>query len=335
MQRKAGIDLIKTAAIFSVIVIHICPPGYSCAGFDYYATVFWGSVTRMAVPLFLMCTGALLLDPERDFSVGTFFRRNYLRILAALFFWAAAYKLFHLTVQRTLSSEALWKALKELLLFRHESHLYYLHIVLLLYAFIPVLRVLTGHAGRKLMGYLLALWALTGILFPTLRHFRPFSLLSGIPVQWQMNMTWAAMGYALLGHYLMNYPLKRRLGALAFAVGFALTFGGTLLLSGDELYTGFFEGMSVGVALQATGLFALLSGITPRHTGLTRFVSLASFCVYLVHMFLLQIAPKLGWSILLLPCAISIPLSAIIVLAVSCGIYFVLSKIPFVKRYLV
>ncbi|MBO6011371.1 MAG: acyltransferase family protein [Oscillospiraceae bacterium] len=335
MRRKDGIDLIKTVAIFCVIVIHAAAPGYTRAGFDFYAAVFWGGVTHMAVPLFFMCTRALLLDAERDLSPAAFFNKNFLRLLMALFFWAAAYKFAHLAVGGELCGAAAVNALKELVLFRHEPHLYYLHIMLLLYAFIPVLRVLTGRAGRGMLLWLLALWALTGIIYPTLRPFRPFTLLTGIPAQWALNQAWGSFGYALLGHFLMKYPMKRSLGAVLFAAGFAVTFGGTLIMSRNGLYEGFLEGMSVGVALQAAGCFALLHGARLRRTGLIRFVSRASFCVYLVHIFVIYAAAKLDWSVLLLPCIVSIPLAALAVLAVSCGIWAVLSRVPFVKDYLV
>jgi surface polysaccharide O-acyltransferase-like enzyme len=289
----------------------------------------------MAVPLFFMCTGALLLDPERGFSIGRFFKKNFLRLFLALFFWAAAYKLGHLAVRGELCGAAITNALKELVLFRHEPHLYFLHIMLLLYAFIPVLRVLTEHAGRSTLLWLLALWALTGIVYPTLRPFWPFRLLDGVPAQWMMNMAYASFGYALLGHFLMEYPVKRRIGAILFIAGFGLTFGGTLIMSRGSLYEGFLQGMSVRVALQAAGLFAMLSGAEPRRTGLIRFVSSASFCVYLVHIFVIYAAAKLGWNVLLLPCIVSIPLAALVTLAIGCGIYFVLSKIPVLNKYLV
>ncbi|MBR5113898.1 MAG: acyltransferase family protein [Oscillospiraceae bacterium] len=337
MKRKDGIDLIKAIAIFCVVLAHTCSPGYFTTGANFCASVFWGSLFRMAVPLFLMCTGALLLDPEREFKAVPFLRKNYLRILIALFFWAAMYKLYHLAVGGALSGSSLLFALKELVLFKHEFHLYYLHITLLLYAFLPILRVLTKHASRGTMIYLLVLWALTGIIYPTLRPFWPFSLLEGVPAQWLMNMAWASFGYALLGHFLMKYPMKRWLGAVLFAAGFAVVFGGTLIMSRSRgsFYEGFLEGMSVGVALKAAGLFGLLSGVKLRRTGLVRFIAKASFCVYLIHIFIISEAARLGWSILLLPCIVSIPLAALVTLAICCGIWFVLSKIPVVKKYLV
>ena len=43
---------------------------------------------------------------------------------------------------------------------------YYLHILLLVYAFVPVARVFVRSASRRDLEYLLAVWFVTGILFP-------------------------------------------------------------------------------------------------------------------------------------------------------------------------
>ena len=333
-ERNTGLDLIKTVAIFAVILAHVASPGFYTTGFDRTATIFWASLMRMAVPLFLMCSGALLLDPERDFSVKRFFGKNYVRIIIALFFWAAAYKVFHLALDRAFNGPAILHAFKELLLFDHEVHLYFLHIVLLIYLFFPVLRLVTKHASRNMLVYILCLWALTGIIYPTIKPFWPFSLLGGIPAQWLMNMAYASMGYALLGYFLKRYPLKRWIGAVLFAAGFLITFVVTLLLSRETPYLDFLSGMSVGIALKAAGLYAMLIGVRPKRTGFIVFVSKASFGIYLVHIFFIQLAAHYGWTALLLPCAVSIPLGTAVVFALCCGVYFVLSKIPVVRTYL-
>ena len=53
--------------------------------------LFWGSVSRGAVPLFLLCSGALLLDAERTIS-ARHLAAEHPHMLLALFFWAAVYK---------------------------------------------------------------------------------------------------------------------------------------------------------------------------------------------------------------------------------------------------
>ena len=333
-ERNTGLDLIKTVAIIGVVLAHVCSQGFYTTGFNFVATTFWSALLRMAVPLFLMCSGAVLLDPERDFDPRRFYEKNYVRILVALFFWAAAYKVFHLALYGTLDGPSLLHALKELLLFNHEVHLYFLHIILLIYLFFPLLRLITKHASRNMLIYALCLWALTGIIYPTLRPFWPFKLLDGIPAQWALNMAWASMGYCLLGYFLKRWPMKRRIGAAIFVIGFLITFFGTLWLSRETLNLDLLSGMSVGIALKAAGLFAMLVGARPKRPGFVIFVSRASFCIYLVHIFFIQLAQYYGVTVLLLPCAVSIPIGTAAVFAVCCGVWFVLSKIPFVKTYL-
>ena len=58
------------------------------------------------------------------------------------------YKFYHLAVSWNFTAESITGAVKEVLFFQHEDHLYYLHMVLLIYAFLPLLRLLTCH-GEK------------------------------------------------------------------------------------------------------------------------------------------------------------------------------------------
>jgi len=340
--RERSIDLIKVIAIIGVVTIHACAGGFSYAvgSFNWVASLFFGSLTRASVPLFLMCSGALMLDPNRELSMKKLYTKNYLRLLAALFFWAAAYKVFHLLVGRALSAENIVQALTEVLLFRHESHLYYLHIILLVYAFLPVNRLFVKYSDKRLLEYALSLWFVLGIVYPTVTPFPPFSLLSGIPDQWSINMTYASIGYGLLGYYLKMYPLSRKfVYPLIGVIGFAFVFAGTWLMSASQngLYQHFLEGMTLGVALLAIGIFGSCTAI-PVHAGESDFLtfgSKSSFCIYLVHMFFLMIFSSVGFTVNIFPCLISIPLIVIANLICSGCVYLALTKLPVVNKWLI
>ena len=156
---------------------------------------------------FFMCSGALLLDPNRELTLKKLYARNLLRIVLAMLVWAKAYKAYHLFVSGTLGMTSLLQACKQVLLFDQETHFYFIHIMIIVYAFLPVTRVFVRYASKNDMIYALVLWFLLGIAYLTVRSFWPFSSLSGIPAQWLINMTYAAIGYGILGYFLRCHPI--------------------------------------------------------------------------------------------------------------------------------
>ena len=335
-ERDHGIDLVKSISILGVIVIHTCTYGAPILSSGWLSNLFWGSLTRASVPLFLMCSGALFLAPEKPLSVRKLYAKTIPRILAAMFFWAMCYKLFHL-LPHGLSPAALLQAVKEVLVFRQEFHLYYLQMILLVYAFLPVTALVTRHASRRQLEYALLLWFIFAILYPTVAPFWPFRLLGMMVPQYQINMTYASIGYGVLGFYLRQYPPRRAAAAVAALAGFAVTFGGTALLSAraGELRENFLQGMSVGVALMAAGIFLLCSGVTLKGRGADAavYLSKASFCVYLCHMFARHLLG--GFAAGILPPLAAVPLEALVILCISLGVYAVLSRIPVVRDWLI
>lgn len=343
MERKIDIDLIKALAIFGVITIHTCSGGftYPIASFNWVSALFWNALFRPCVPLFLMCSGALFLPAVRQLSIKDIYRKYILRIVVAMLAWSMLYKVYHLLVAGSFSFELLLGAVKQVLLLKQEFHFYYLHMVILFYAFLPLVRILVQHATKKELHYVLLLWFLVGILYPTVKTWPPFNALSGIPAQWLLNMAYSSIGYGLLGYYLKAYEISLRTAAVSFLSGFALVFGGTFIMSVSKgaLYDGFLEGMSVGVALMAVGVFALCVIWSKRLNGkpaaMITFISKASFCIYLVHVFFIYLLPHFNMTVFMLPTILSIPAISALNLILCSIIYWVLAKIPIVKKWLI
>lgn len=340
-SRDYGIDLTKVVAIFSVLLIHSCSMfgAYSAplSSFDWYSGVFWGGVCRAGVPLFFMCSGALMLDPGRDYSIKKLWTKNILRILIAALVWGFIYKLYHLIAGGAISAATLFSALEEVLLFKTDFHFYFLQIILLVYAFLPLTRAFVKAADKRLLQYAIFIWAALGIVYPTVAGFWPFKLLSGIPKQWLMNMSYAAIGYGLLGFYLKTYPLKKSADIWLALGGLAFVLGGTVFMSlrRGALYSGFMEGMTLGVCLMAAGIFGLCGKAAPRSRRLVSIISKASFCIYLSHILFLYIFQKWGLTGNFLPTALTMPLIALALFLPSFALYVILSKIPLVRRWLI
>lgn len=341
--RNQAVDLVKTVAICDVIISHVAVPAFGMGEIGsaaWLTALFWASISHVSVSLFLMASGTLLLDPGREMTLRKLYAKNFPRLLIALLFWASCYKIFGM-VLGGVSVPGLIQAGKELLLFRHEEHLYYLHIMLLVYAFLPLTKLVSCHAPRHVAAYLLGLWALLGIVYPTVKDFWPFTLLVGIPQQWRMNMTYASIGYTLLGWYLSSGPGRSRRWpwVCCTAAGIAMAFGGSWASSAaaGTLRTGFLEGMGVPMCLLAVGIYQLCGQARLPHWAvrLTEWISRGSFCVFLVHIFFLKTFAHFGLTAQVGPAIVTVPMMTLLLLGCSMAVYALLRRIPVVNRWLI
>lgn len=335
-------DLLKAFAITGVILIHVSAGGFSCpvGSFDWFSALFWGSVSRASVPIFLMLTGALMLDPARELTIRRLWLQKIPRLLAALLVWALIYRLWQMAFyDGGITAAGTADAVRHVLAFHHQNHLYYLHIALLVYALLPVTRLIAAHADRHTLEYLLILWVALGIVYPAGKEIWPLTLLYGIPTQYGLNLAYASVGYGFLGWYLRQYAVRPGIWALTAGAGFLIVFGGTAALSLRDgcLNETLLEGASPGTALLAAGIcgwvFSALRKSQPPPA--LRTLSRSSFCVYLVHLLPYWELGRLGLSAVTGPCLLFIPLTAAAVLACSLTAWAILSHIPVVRKWLV
>ena len=340
-NRETGLDVIRAMAITMVITIHIAGSSMNLpvGSANWWSATVWGVVARPAVPLFFMCSGALMLG--RDIPLRRLYGHNMSRIIVAMLVWALGYQLVDLTPGQ-LNPAGLWSAVKNTLTLNHEFHFYYLHILILVYAFLPVTQTFVRGASRRELEYLLIFWFITGISLPLLQSFSPFSLVYAVGLWYRMNMAYSAIGFGVLGWYLKRYggELAPKWYVLAWSMGLAITFGGTAFFSlrGGVLDERFLEGMSPGPMLMALGLFGLMANRKKWSVAVVRAsrrLALSAFCVYLIHILIMHMEIRLGLDLHATPCLIVLPLSLLAVLIPSHLCWEVLRHIPIVKDWLI
>ncbi len=343
-SRHGGLDVVRSVAIFGTVMIHATAVGgfnWPLGSLDWTANLAWSTLLRCAVPLFLMCSGALFLAPERELSLSVLWRKYILRIVVALFFWAAAYLLWNIYLYGTLDMASIRQLLIDLVTFRHRTHLYYLVIMVVVYAALPVTRLLVEKAGRTLGIYGMTLWVVCGSVIPTLFAFWPFSLMEGSIRQYGMQFAWMAIGFGVLGYVIHRYGgrVQARIYALLYLIGFFGSFLGTWILSvrQGQLAEVFLQGASPGILLEAAGLFGLLVHTNPKGwvEKTTATLSKASFCIYLVHLFFLDRLVLAGWYTGTLSPVWSAPVETLFLVLCGFVTWLILKRIPWVNRYLI
>lgn len=138
---------------------------------------------RWAVPVFVMISGFLLLDPDKD--VGLQKLKGYvLRMLAVLVTFGYAYCVIEIVVDKGLSDipVTLFLSVKNLVEGKSWAHMWYIYMLIGLYVLTPILRAVTKDSSQKEMAVvLLALFVLT-IVRPTINIFFGMEIEGFVPI---------------------------------------------------------------------------------------------------------------------------------------------------------
>lgn len=88
MNSKSA-DLLRVTAVFLVILLHVAANAFHHFHDAWEITTFYGSLSRVCIPLFFMLSGALLL--KKTESIRLFFMKRAGKIIVPTMFWSFAY----------------------------------------------------------------------------------------------------------------------------------------------------------------------------------------------------------------------------------------------------
>ncbi|MDY2986443.1 MAG: acyltransferase family protein, partial [Peptoniphilus sp.] len=191
MKRIREIDLVKGLAIFLVLMIHtnIYMVSEELINFK----IFYGALSRCAVPLFMMASGALLYRRKPTFK-KTF--KMVLKLIFLILFFNFVYRYW----------DGLWMndtSMENLMKFNEKFHLYYLYIAVVLFISAPVVYRLVSNMTRNEYRFAIFLFFLSSIVVPYLKILKlienPFIL------TYSLSMSYSSIGYAMIGHYIFKY----------------------------------------------------------------------------------------------------------------------------------
>lgn len=151
-ERNSNYDALRVAAAFAVVWLHTSAavvtrnPGVQSSA--WWTGNIADAMSRWGVPVFVMVSGALLLSAKPDTDPIRFYRRRAERLLIPLMFWSA----FYLCLQRFASDRFGWSDVAdELIHGRPYMHLWYLYMLVGLYAVTPFLQRIAQTSSRPLL----------------------------------------------------------------------------------------------------------------------------------------------------------------------------------------
>ncbi|WP_258911416.1 acyltransferase [Pseudomonas putida] len=294
MQQRlnAGLDFCRIAACFMVVLLHIASAGAIQLDDNWMSSNIYNSLVRSCVPLFLMLSGALLLN--RTDSAITFYQKRFLRILPPLLFWSVFYALWRDTMGAGYGS--FWQATVAMLHGPVYYHLWYLYAIIGIYLFMPFMAKVYQNCGPQEKRVFLGLWLVISCLLPTAAPFSP--ALASMAHTYELFSFMGFAGYAFLGAYVYEQiqqhgPGNPWVNLGGFAITGALTAAATHTLSmqqgePSQIFYSYVSPLVVLAGIFAFRLLLALGGRLVRHSKLLAELSGCTLGLYCLHVFVMN-----------------------------------------------
>ena len=298
MKREYSFDILRVISMIMVIIVHVSNVYSRSFGFisnsSFIFSLIFNTISRISVPIFLMISGALLLDRKFDFKK---YKKRIIKFLILIIVWDIIYlvwEYYYLHIS--------YDKLYNLLFNPYRAHLWFLYTILLLYLIQPILRKILIKSNIQVKVLLLTLWILfsTGsmIFKPLAQYFTFFSY----------------MGFFIIGKYLYNYIKKNDLSKY------------------NMFYNLYFAYRTPFIILSSFAFYTLI--ITNyKKDSLNKIIqklSDLSLGVYLIHGIFLDITIK-TFVYQSINSLIGIPIFTILIFIASVISTYILSKIKYIK----
>ncbi len=321
------LDVLRLLACFAVILLHYSGSYTYRFGIDTFDIgIFYFTLTRWCVPIFLMISGALLLNKNYDITV--FYKKRFLRILPPFIFWSFIYIAYKLTMNKAELSDVF----NLFLVKGAEFHFWYVFLILGIILFLPFITDWTEKKSKKSIVIFLIIW-LFWIL--SVKQYNVFY--TGIDLIYFSKY----LGYLILGYYLHIITHKKYywlIGLILFIIGFYYSYYSTIQISYEnkkkvELLQPY---LSWNVLFMAVGVFLIIKRIRlPLYIlKLIKEISKYTFGIYLAHIIIRDVFVSNYFNFFKFDNYSFIIIKTSLVLFLSYLIVKLLNKIPIIGKYI-
>lgn len=338
-------DILRVLSAFFVVMIHVSALHWDevpARSSNWLFMNAYGIAGAPSVPIFLMISGALMLDARKKRPLKKILSK-VLAIVVVYHVWLFLYSfcpfLFDGKPWSGLSVKA--DILYPVMTGQSIFHLWFLPEIAVIYLLSPLLKEMVK--SRKLCEYYLCLYGILGILVPSILRFHipGKNLLDSLYFRTSLPMLSGYMGCFVMGYYLHEYvnignTAKNHLILSVLAIGGLV---GTISLNAidgwitDRTSTIVHFPLFVGIFVASVCIFAMGKWWPdPSRPRLLASLSSLTFGVYLVHPFAIKLLRALGMNATVPHSAIMVPVFTIAAFALSCAFVFVLKHIKLLNK---
>lgn len=148
------IDFLKIIAFLGVVTMHttalviLAPPdGTDCRQYLTYLN----AATRFCVPMYILCSGAMILRKPID-DIKNFFLKRFSRVVVPFIFWGIIYEIVINGVTNPLTMA------QDFYYHKVSFHLWFVYMIVVAYLFAPVLADVVQKLSLQKLNYMLGVW---------------------------------------------------------------------------------------------------------------------------------------------------------------------------------
>ncbi|CAM4235104.1 acyltransferase [Vibrio neonatus] len=298
-QRVLFFDLARCVAAIAVIAIHVLAPyryQFGVIPFDeWFTAISINSVSRWAVPVFILISGALMLSDRRPFEFKYYVKRRLGKVLVPFIVWSIFYAYLSGWSSYGFDATNAKDTLIEGLDHATYYHLGFFYYFIPLYFIIPFMQIFVRRYDDQALYALTALWLITSTLF-----------LLRIDGLWS-NQIWLYSGLLPLGYILyQKVPLTKPVVSFFVLIGvasFAITIYQVVSLSleaNEYTYGRWLSYKTLNTVCAASMIFMLCryygEGLSAKANKVVGFISTHSLGIYILHPIFLWPMKELGWG---------------------------------------
>ena len=278
-QRIRYLDELRVIAIFAIILVHISSLWVTStiAGVDWQNLA--STIGNIGIPIFLMISGALLLNKNYPTVTG-FYKKRFPRITIPFIFWIVVYCIYsiHSTGNYDIANTFL------------NNLGWYFYLIVGVYLAIPFINDFITNRQLNEVKYFIIIFIIALIFYTCCKLFNITSYLD-------LRFFIGALSYVIVGYYLANVeiksPKKIMLGCvLLFLVCLFISYQmpeiGIYEFNNPNLYINSYLDFSIFRLGLGASVFLFVRCLllnTPKTTGkLTLSISKASYGIYLSHI---------------------------------------------------
>lgn len=347
-KRTVSLDILRIISALSVILLHVCGVviyAHPISDVNFKIANFIDSISRFGVPVFVMISGAIFLDEGKDLDVKKLWCKNILRLIVAYFFWGYLYYVSDNIIAgfKGIFTRSLSETLHGIM--AADAYLWFILMIAVIYALIPVIRKWTDSASKKDLEYFLALFFLFTVVQSSVVIMADSYILGEINTKFYLGDKIGYFGYFVLGHYLYKYPPAAKVKRILYATlpfDIALNYLSSAYMTGkrDAYHPGIYDSFGIFTVLEIAALFVFVNDIcctkktADKPHPVLKEVASCTFGIYLMHELLLKYVNKfIGFWGTGADFALIVPVT-IGLFAVCFAVTFLLRRIPLLSKYI-